>query len=128
MKLSTQDRQFILDSIKRLPLYFEVSVNHVNYVMVHGGLGDYFFDASKKLSRYKRDDFIWSRLEPSKKYYSNKSIIVGHTPTPNLTVRHTSEIVCSNGNYWIDCGCVFGYKLACLCLNTLEEFYVDKLK
>lgn len=123
MELSLQDRKFILDSIKNLPLYYEISVNGEDYVLIHGGFGE-CFDVNKKLSKYKRQTLIWERLEPNEKYYPNKHIIVGHTPTPGLIKGCKPKILSCHNNYWIDCGCVFGYKLACLCLDTMEEYYV----
>lgn len=123
MELSYEDRKFILNSIKELPLYFELDVNGESYVLIHGGFGD-SFNVNKKLSKYKRQTLIWERLEPKEFYYPDKHIIVGHTPTPGLSLHRKSKILSCHNNYWIDCGCVFGYKLACLCLDTLEEYYV----
>ena len=33
-----------------------------------------------------------------------------------------------NGHLAIDCGCIYGLKLAAYCLDTQEAFYVDSLQ
>ena len=64
------------------------------------------------------------RHDPSKDYFDDKDIyvITGHTPTMIYTGK--AEIYHSSNNICIDCGACMGGRLACLCLDTMEEFYV----
>ena len=49
-------------------------------------------------------------------------VIHGHTVTDSeLIEKHKNRIA-------IDCGCVFGGKLACLELTQMKEYYVPSLK
>ena len=81
-------------------------------------------DILKKLSSYTVEELILSRNNPDIRYFSDDSIyiVTGHTPTLSITGK--SEIYISNNNICIDCGAVFGGRLACLCLDTMKEFYV----
>lgn len=54
---------------------------------------------------------------------TNKFVVVGHTPTLGITGK--PEIYYKNNFKAIDCGvCFENGMLACLCLDTMEEFYV----
>ena len=57
-------------------------------------------------------------------YFDDKIIISGHTPTLHIDKNMKGKIIKKNNHIAIDCGCVFGYGLGCLCLDTMEEFYV----
>jgi serine/threonine protein phosphatase 1 len=48
--------------------------------------------------------------------------VIGHTPT--LVVTGRAEIHRFENVIMIDCGATFEGRLACLCLETGEEFYV----
>lgn len=51
--------------------------------------------------------------------------MTGHTPTQVIKGNSRPGFIYQkNHHIAIDCGCVFGGKLACLCLETMEEFYV----
>lgn len=119
-------RNQIIKKIKKLPLFFEVTVNNKNFVMIHGGISN--FRENISLKNYDRDNLIWSRLDVSRKYYSDKSIIVGHTPTSNFGSKYENKIVESNNNFWIDCGCAWGHSLGCMCLETEEKYIVPSRK
>lgn len=64
------------------------------------------------------------RPDYERQYYPDPSIYIvsGHTPTEAVTGKQ--EIYKTHNNILIDCGATFGGKLACLCLNTMEEYYV----
>lgn len=49
-------------------------------------------------------------------------------PTRNIFAdigcENCDKIYRGNNHVAIDCGCGFGGKLGCICLETMEEFYV----
>lgn len=103
--------------------YEEVTVNGKDYLLVHAGLGN--FSEEKSLDEYDVNDFIWKRPDWDIPYFadSNKFVVVGHTPTLGITGK--TEIFYKNNFIAIDCGACFeNGMLACLCLDTMEEFYV----
>ena len=75
-------------------------------------------------SQYTYEELACMRPDFERQYYKDSSIYIvsGHTPT--LAVTGKSEIYHSHNNILIDCGAAFGGRLACLCLDTMTEFYV----
>ena len=68
-------------------------------------------------------------------WITDSIIITGHTPVKHYTTNKNMKIFRYGNNINIDCGCTgynFGKKdsegytnhLSCLCLNTMEEFYI----
>lgn len=122
-KLTHQEQQEIFDYLLESFAYEEITVNDKIYFMVHVGLND--FDPEKTIDEYEVEDFVWARPNFEKTYFNDlqKYVIVGHTPT--LAFANEAKIIHKNHFIMIDCGaCYTQGKLACLCLNTMEEFYV----
>jgi serine/threonine protein phosphatase 1 len=135
-KLTTQQLTRVLRYIVNLPYYTEVTVGEKTFTLVHAGLCH--FREDKPLDKYNKKDAVWYRYdERHKEGYDtllwkdpNKKLIVGHTPTFLLnpfTIR--PEIYHGKGSIInIDCGAAYpesGGRLACLCLDTMEEYYQD---
>ena len=121
--LSQKEQKAIIDYLMEFTAYEEVSVNGKDYLLVHAGLGE--FSKDKALEDYDINDLVWKRPDWEIAYFDdpNKYVIVGHTPT--LAITGKSEIFYKNNYIAIDCGACFeNGLLACLCLNTMEEFYV----
>ena len=57
------------------------------------------------------------------KYFEDKTIIVGHTPTSESN-GGADRIFYGNGTIFIDCGLGRGGRLGCLRLEDGKEFYV----
>ena len=123
-KLKRNNQEAILSYIEEFRYYEEIKVKNKEYILVHGGLKD--FDINKSLSSYSLHDLVWERPDYDKIYFNDKIIISGHTPTHHIDKDMRGKIIKKNNHIAIDCGCVFGNKLGCLCLDTMEEFYVDK--
>lgn len=121
--LSPENKADLLDFIDEAPWYDVVDVRNRPFILVHSGLGN--FEHGKRLSQYSFDEIAWMRPDYEKQYFQDPSIYIvsGHTPT--IAVTGKPEIYHSHNNILIDCGATFGGKLACLCLDTMNEFYVD---
>ena len=75
----------------------------------------------KSLRSISRTSFCRSDLDTV--YYPDKYVIFGHTPTRFLNGQE--KIFRLGTLIDIDCGFVFkGGYLGCLCLDTMDEFYV----
>ena len=125
-KLCKKDQDKILSYIEEFRYYEELNINNTDYILVHGGFKN--FELDKPLSLYRIHDLVWERPDYDKVYFPNKYIISGHTPTHHIDKNMRGKIIKKNNHICIDCGCVFGNSLGCLCLDTMEEFYVRKIE
>jgi len=121
-ELSADEKLDLLDYIDDAQLYDIVDVGKKTFILLHSGLGN--FQDGKRLSQYTFDELACMRPDFERQYYKDSSIYIvsGHTPT--LAVTGKSEIYHSHNNILIDCGAAFGGRLACLCLDTMAEYYV----
>lgn len=111
----------IMDFLWSLPLYQQIEVNDKKYVLVHAGLGG--FDAEKPLSEYTKSDLVWTRPSYWTKYYGDKTVIFGHTPTVYYGSESAGRILKRDTWIDIDTGAVFGNKAAIMRLEDMAEFY-----
>lgn len=125
-ELPQAQRQDILEYLRETELYAEVEVGGRSFVLTHAGLDR--FSPDKPLEDYELTDFLFGRPAPESAYWPHRTLIFGHTPTRLLrevageTPR--DDIFYGKGFIDIDCGCGFGGRLGCLCLDTMEERYV----
>lgn len=120
-KLAAQERQDIIDYLKEFRLYETLKIKDRKFILVHAGLGD----EPKALDDYDINELVWQRPDFERKLFEDPNIyiVVGHTPTPLLSGE--AEIYYHNNYIAIDCGAVFeGGRLACLCLDTMTEYYI----
>lgn len=120
--LDKSQRQDILDYFSEFSLCEVIDIGEKSFIMSHAGLGNFHND--KKLRDYTEEDLLFGRNDPNVQYFDNENIylIWGHIPT--RVICGEDKIYKSHNNILIDCGACFGGKLACLCLDTMEEFYV----
>lgn len=122
-KLSKEEQKDIIEFLMEFTAYEEVEVKGRYYLLVHAGLGN--FSKDKSLDEYDVNDFVWERPDWNEPYFddADKFVVVGHTPT--LAIIGKAEIFRKNNFIAIDCGaCYEEGLLGCLCLDTMEEFYV----
>ena len=70
-------------------------------------------------------ELIIGRTEYDKVYFEDKYIVTGHTPTALIDYTSKGKILEINNHIAIDCGAVFNGTLGCICLDTLEKYYVS---
>ena len=120
-ELSQEEREDVLEYFQEMELFAQVRAGGRNFVLLHSGLGH--FSPDKALEDYELEDFLFGRPELDTVYYPDKILVFGHTPTRIL--GGGDKILRRETWIDIDCGCVFkGGRLGCLCLDTMEEFYV----
>lgn len=121
--LSFAERADLLDYLRDFAPYEALDVGERSFLLVHAGLRN--FDEKRPLSSYRLDELILGRHDFARQYFPDPAIYVvtGHTPT--LAITGKPEIYRQSNNIAIDCGACFpGGRLACLCLDTMEEYYV----
>ena len=82
------------------------------------------YEPEKKPEDCVLHDFIWERMDYRRTYYRGKLLVTGHTPTGFIDPLCSGRILQRNNHVAIDCGAVYTGTLGCVCLETLEEFYV----
>lgn len=126
-KLSRAEREDILDYLREMELYAEVEAGGRSFVLTHAGLDH--FAPDKPLEDYALEDFLFCRPRPSEAFWPDRYLVYGHTPTRllrSLIGKPLSDDILPCGQQIaIDCGCGFDGKLGCICLDTMEAFYVE---
>lgn len=120
-----RQNEFIQDELIRyiesFSLFEEVNINGKDYFLAHS-IGE---QAGLELNNYSRIDYIWGRPNYNKCYDSKRIVVTGHTPTGFVNKKYEGSIYKKNNHIAIDCGAVYsGGRLGCICLDTMEEFYV----
>ena len=113
----------ILRFIGNSEVYKELTVNGENYLLVHAGLGNYY--PGRPLEDYTLEELLWSRADYDTKYYEDKYVVTGHTPTQVIEGNpRPGYIFRTNNHIAIDCGAfVPSGRLAALRLDDGKEFY-----
>lgn len=121
--LSAEMQAEVIDFIKDMSIYEELTVGGKEYLLVHAGLGN--FDPGKDIEEYSLHDLIWKHADYSCKYFDDKTVITGHTPTQFIKGNPKPGFIYRNNNHLaIDCGAYLeDGRLAAVCLETGEEFY-----
>lgn len=122
--LSREEQQDILEYLENSLVYEELEDQGRKFILVHAGLSN--FSEDKDLDEYDFTDFIFGRPDYSKRYYRDDKtyVVAGHTPTCYINPDKGTDVYQENGHIAIDCGCVFGGKLAAYCIETGEVTYV----
>lgn len=123
--LSRTDQEDILCYLEEASAYETLEHDGQLYILVHAGLSN--FAPTKEMDEYTLDDLIWEHANYDKQYFPGGKIhlVTGHTPTPLMRSDKKPLVYEENGHIAIDCGCVFGGKLAAYCIETGEATYVD---
>lgn len=126
--LSRDKQEEIIEFLGDFLIYEELTVAGKDYLLVHAGLGGFY--PGKDMEDYSLKELIWDRAEYDIQYFPDKYVVTGHTPTQQIAGNtKPGYIYRQNNHIAIDCGCYrHGGRLAAICLDTGEEFYVSKEK
>ncbi|MBQ7335393.1 MAG: metallophosphoesterase [Clostridia bacterium] len=114
--LDEEQREGVLEYLADMTLFEEVEINGQDYLLVHAGIADY--DPDTDLEDYQPEDFFSEMPDASYEPVEGKILVVGHVPTKSGKIER------GEGTIFLNCGVAEGGKLACLCLESGEEFYV----
>ena len=119
--LDSEMKEGIIDYLSDMTLYEEVEVGGKEYLLVHAGIAG--FKTGVDLEELKPEAFFSEALDLTKKYFDDKTVIVGQTPTTEDN-GGDGKIFFGNGSIAIDCGEARGGTVGCLRLEDMKEFYV----
>lgn len=128
-------REQIIQYLRGLPLSYDLSLNGIDYKLVHGAPPDKYnaaFRSYKSRTHYS----VWKRTYAFELKNEDYTLIFGHTPTLDYQPDCPMKIWRGRRKIGIDCGS--GYpedpqekylkygRLACLRLDDMAEFYSDE--
>ena len=113
-------RKEILDFLNQLPLYTSVRVGDREFLFTHSGLRD--FHPSKTMDDYLDDDLLWNRPELTDRYFEDKTVIFGHTPTWFYGDEDKKGVIVTDTWIDIDAGAGGGYPPVLLRLDDMVSF------
>lgn len=119
--LDAEMREGIIDYLSDMTLYEEVTAGGKEYLLVHAGIAG--FKKGIDLEDLKPEAFFTEALDLTKKYFDDKTVVVGHNPTTEENGGN-GKIFYGNGSIAIDCGEARGGTIGCLRLDDLKEYYV----
>lgn len=112
----------LLEYVRSAPLYMELTVGQKRFVLVHGGLNG--FDPEKGLEEYSLDDLVWTRPEEDEQYWTDRLVILGHTPT-HYFGRDRGRMFVTDTWLDIDTGAAGGGSPMLLRLDDMQAFYAE---
>ena len=123
MELKENEKKEVVDFITDFHVYKTIKVGENRFLLSHAGLAHY--ENAKTFDAYELYDFITGRMDYHKVYSEDFYFVSGHTPTALIDQNYAGKIYRKNKHIAIDCGAVFGYPLGCICLDHMQEFYVE---
>ena len=121
LRLSPEEREKIVAYIKSFRLCAEIEVNGRRFHLSHTLPDREVWQTGER----DKEDFIWGEPDYELCYDPDVTFITGHTPTAFIDPAFRGRIWQQNGHIAMDCGAVFdGGRLGCVCLDTMEEYYV----
>jgi len=123
-QLPAGQRADVLDYLSDFLPYAQVAVNGQRFILVHAGLMN--FSKERDLNDYSLYELIFERTDYSKVYFKDLFLVTGHTPTSLIDDKYSGRIYKKNNHIAIDCGVIYGGRLAALCLDTQEEYYAGQ--
>lgn len=125
IRLPQEERAAICAFLENADVYQVIKYNERTYILAHAGIAG--FKEGVPLKEHDFTDFICTRTDYDRRYYQDPDtfVITGHTPTPCIRKDHLAEVYEGNGHIAVDCGCVYGGKLAAYCIETGETVYVE---
>jgi len=89
-KLSMDMQKKVISFIKDFLVYEELIIEDRNYLLVHGGLGD--FSPDKDIEDFSLKELIWDRADYEVQYYEDRYVVTGHTPTQDIRVCEKNSV------------------------------------
>jgi len=123
MMLSEKEKKEVLAYLKAMPFCKKVEVNGCNYFLSHTIPELECMPEKPELCLGR--DLVYGEPDYEEVYFEDITLVTGHTPTELIDKNFKGKIWKGNNHIAVDCGAVFGNPLGCICLDTMEEFYVE---
>lgn len=121
-KLDEETKKDILEYLNCFSIFEELDTQSGSFFLSHTVPSKELMDDFDNMDWH---ELIVGHCEYDKQYFDNKYVVTGHTPTALIDYTSKNKIFEMNNHIAIDCGAVFNGTLGCICLDTLEKFYVS---
>ncbi len=118
--ISQEKRQELFRYLCTLAPYRTVKVGGREFVLTHSGLRD--FSPQKSLDDYSLHDLVWNRPELTDRYYEDKMVVFGHTPSWKFGEEYEGKIIITDTWIDIDAGAGRGLSPVLLRLDDMAQF------
>ncbi len=115
-------RNQIYDYLRKAPYYQKMRVGEQDYLLVHGGLGNY--KKGKDLKDYSAQELLWARPDFDTVYSKKFLTVVGHTPTCFYHKQFKGRMIRTETWWNIDTGAACDLLPMLLRLEDGKEFYL----
>ena len=121
-KLDDNEKRSVLSFLDSLPFYKMICVNGQRFLLSHT-----VCEKAKlpDIEKCGMREFLFGEPEYEKCYFEDMTIVTGHTPTGFIDPEYTGRIWKGNHHIAVDCGAVFENPLGCICLDNMEEIYIE---
>lgn len=99
-RLDAIERKKIRVYILSMGAFEEIEVRDKTYLLVHAGLDN--FAPEKPLEEYDLHDFLWVRHDVRKRYYPDKTVVFGHTPTRKIRQKYGIGVGAGTGDMCVN--------------------------
>lgn len=120
--LNDSARKYIYEYLYDAEKYEYVTAGDRDFILTHSGLGN--FSPERKLSDYTDKELLWNRPKISDRYFNDKTVVFGHTPTVNYGDEYKGIIIRTDTWVNIDAGAGWGYDPVLLRLDDMKTFTV----
>lgn len=123
MLLRDSEQKYIFEYLEKCSLYVTLKLDGKEFILTHSGLGR--FSPDKPLERYTSYELLWYRPDLLERFYPDKTLIFGHTPTLFYGDKYAGRIMKNDTWIDIDAGAAFDFAPALLRLDDMKEFYLE---
>lgn len=121
LSLDEEGKESIIDYLSEFEAFEEIEAGGKHFVLCHAGIEN--FDEEAPLENYDAEEFVFAETNYDAIYYHDKYLVTGHTPTAVIDRALTGKVYSKKRHLAIDCGCGYGGRLACVCLDKLKVYY-----
>lgn len=121
LSLDSEEQKWFIKYMELLLAFDEIEVGGKRFHLSHT-LPEY--DEKRGIHDVSLNEFVWGEPDYDICYDPDVAFITGHTPTGLIDPEYHGKIWRGNGHIAIDCAAAYGGRLGCICLDTMEEFYV----
>lgn len=121
LHLNCIEQHMILTFLGNAEYFKEITVRGNSFLLAHTVPEK---ELMSDLKSMRPEYFLWGEPDYELKYFEDKYIVTGHTPTDLINLNYKSKIYTESNHIALDCGVFFYGTLGCIRLDDMKTFYV----